>query len=241
MFSYCHQQCEWTCLIWELTLAHYASLDYKSIWFILFPKLRMIYSVLLFGSVIHQCCSSISLNFAVIFYQFCLVFILFEVYVHLEHHSLNILIFVALPFEITVVTYFSLRLNERATLPCLLMMFYFFILIKVCSLWTCFLLVSSFPHLHKFKEMEFCGTFLSIFFLLLLENLFWYKAWGYCMQDMAFDTPLWNVCWRRLQSFVNNSRIEIYNSSLWRRLKNFHAEILFCWCWHSFYNFLSWG
>lgn len=58
-------------------------------------------------------------------------FILFEVYVHLEHHSLNILIFVALPFEITGVTYFSLRLNERATLPCSLMMFYFFILIKV--------------------------------------------------------------------------------------------------------------
>lgn len=214
-------------------LAHFASLDYKSIWFILFPKIRMIYSVLLFGSMIHQCCSSgVFFNFAVIFYQFCLCFfILFEVYVHLEHHSLNILIFVALPFEITGVTYFSLRLNERATLPCSLMMFYFFILIKVYAFWTCFLLVSSFPHLHKFKEMEFCGTFLGVFFI---------QGWEY-IQDMAFDTPLWNVCWRRLQSFVNYSRIEIFNSSLCRRLKNFHAEILFYWCWNSFYNFLSWG
>lgn len=123
--------------------------------------------------------------------------------------------------------------------------FFVFILIKVCALWTCFLLVSSFPHLHKFKEVElveFCGTFLSVFLLLLLGNLFFlWKTWGYCIEDMVFDTPLWNYCWRRMQSFVNNSIIEICNSSLCRGLKNFDAEVIFCWCWLSFYNFLSWG
>lgn len=111
-------------------LGHCVSLDYKSIWFILFPKLRMIYSVLIFGSVIHQCSSS-CLTVLSFFKNFVYVVILFEVYVPLEHHSFNLLIFVALPFEIRGVTYFSETVNKRAALPCSLMVFSF-ILIKIC-------------------------------------------------------------------------------------------------------------
>lgn len=63
------------------------------------------------------------------------------------------------------------------------------------------------------------------------------------MQDMLLDTLLRNICWRRMQGFINKSRIQIYNSSLWRRSKNFDAEIFifFFPLDYSFYNFLFWS
>lgn len=47
------------------------------------------------------------------------------------------------------------------------------------------------------------------------------------MEDVLLHTLLRNICWRRMQGFINKSRIQIYNSSLCRRSKNFDEEIYF--------------